>query len=284
MKKRRIIGTGLILALALSGCGSKNASENADTANSDSATLLTEVKTTQYFTDEKVTEEDMKKILAAGVNAPSAMNTQPWHFTAVTDEEVTKKLADAMSSMRPPAPKEDMPSEAPNEAAGKPEGAPERPEGAPERPEGAPERPEGAPERPANESKMSEQSGIKLTSASNSKADFSKAPNKADIGDAPLTIVISCEEGSELSAGLAVQNMSAEAQLLGYGTKILTSPTMALNGENQAEYKTLLNIPENQKVVAVLLVGKAASGDENPDALSSATTRNDFDDMVTVIE
>ena len=31
------------------------------------------------------------------------MNTQPWHFTAVTDEETTQKLADAMSSMKPPA-------------------------------------------------------------------------------------------------------------------------------------------------------------------------------------
>lgn len=59
---------------------------------------------------------------------------------------------------------------------------------------------------------------------------------------------------------------------------------MALNGENQAEYKELLSIPENQSAAAVLLVGKAASPEDNPDALSSATTRNDFDDTVTVIE
>ena len=26
--------------------------------------------------------------LAAGINAPSAMNSQPWHFSAVTDKEV----------------------------------------------------------------------------------------------------------------------------------------------------------------------------------------------------
>lgn len=277
MKKSRIISTGLILALALSGCGSKKASENTSTASSDSATLLTEVKTTQYFTDEKVSDEDVKKILSAGVNAPSAMNTQPWHFTAVTDEEVTKKLSDAMSSMKPPAAKDgNMPAppsqesgEAPKDAPEKPEGMPERPEGAPEKPEGAPERPKGSPEKPPM--------------PDGDKAGFSKAPNKAAIGDAALTIVISCEEGSEFSAGLAVQNMSAEAHLLGYGTKILTSPTIALNGENQEEYKALLNIPENQKIVAVLLVGKAVSGEENPDALSSATTRNDFDDMATII-
>ena len=58
---------------------------------------------------------------------------------------------------------------------------------------------------------------------------------------------------------------------------------MALNGENQAEYKELLNIPENQKVAAVILVGKPVSGEDDPDVLSSATTRNSFDEMTTII-
>lgn len=196
--------------------------------NREAADLLTQVKTAQYFTDEKVSDEDIEKILSAGVNAPSAMNTQPWHFTAVTDDEVTQIIADAMEKMKPPTANDSD--------------APKSPEGS-----------EG----------------------------FAKAATKAGIGDAPLTIVISCEDGAELSAGLAVQNMAVEAQLLGYGTKILTSPTIALNGDNQAEYKMLLNIPENQAVAAVLIVG--VEDVDNPDALSSATTRNDYADMVTVI-
>ena len=199
----------------------------------DAAIMLTEVKTTQYFTDDEVAEADIKNILAAGVNAPSAMNTQPWHFTAITDKETTQKLADAMSSMKPPA--------------------------------GAPK----APPAPKDGEKGDEK--------------FFKATKKAGIGDAPLTIVISCQEGAELSAGLAVQNMAAEAQLLGYGTKSLTSPTMALNGDNKDEYKALLSIPENQSVAAVLIVGKAATEAENPDAVTSATTRNPFDEVVTII-
>ena len=153
------------------------------------------------------------------------MNTQPWHFTAVTDEEVQTKLADAMKSMKPPA----------------------------NAPKDMPKPPEGG---------------------------FSKMPNKAGIGDAPLTIVISCKAGSELDAGLAVQNMSAEAQLLGYGTKIMTAPKMALNTN---EYKELLSVPEGQDIAAVLIVGKAATEKDNPDALTSATTRNAFDEVVTVI-
>ena len=58
---------------------------------------------------------------------------------------------------------------------------------------------------------------------------------------------------------------------------VLTSPTMALNAD---EYLTLLEIPDGQKIAAVLLVGKA-SGDA--DAASSATTRNDFADVTTIL-
>ena len=240
--KRKLLTIGAILVsvLSLSACTNNTSTDN------DAAKLLTEVKTTQFFTDEKLLDEDIEKILSAGVNAPSAMNTQPWHFTAVTDEEVQNKLADAMSSMKPPAMKDDGTGTSP--AA--PEGLEEK-----QPPADAPKPPEGG-------------------------AGFSKMPNKAGIGDAPLTIVISCKEGSELDAGLAVQNMSAEAQLLGYGTKIMTAPTMALNND---EYKALLSVPDDQKIAAVLIVGKPATEEDNPDAVSSATERNAFDEMVTII-
>ena len=235
MKKRYLAIGVVLLAVLLSAC-----SENAVTTKfEDAALILTDVKTPQFFTDEKISDDDIEKILSAGVNAPSAMNTQPWHFTAVTDGEIQSKLANAMSSMKPPAMKGDK--------AGMPEGK--------EPPKDAPKPPEGG-------------------------SGFAKMPNKAGIGDAPLTIVISCKEGSELDVGLAVQNMSIEAQLLGYGTKIMTAPTMALNND---EYKEMLSVPEGQKIAAVLIVGKAAEEKDNPDVVSSATSRNDFNDVVTMI-
>ena len=40
---------------------------------------------------------------------------------------------------------------------------------------------------------------------------------------------------------------------------------------------------KNLIIGAVLIVGKAATEEDNPDAVSSATTRNDFDDVVTII-
>lgn len=249
--KHLIIGVILLLALSLSAC-TDNAATNGTATHDNAAKILTEVKTTQFFTDEKVADEDIEKILSAGVNAPSAMNTQPWHFTAVTDEETQKKLADAMSTMqmKPPATKDGE--------QGVPPVMPEGMEGKQlpaDAPKDMPKPPEGG-------------------------AGFSKMPNKAGIGDAPLTIVISCKEGSELDAGLAVQNMSAEAQLLGYGTKIMTAPAMALNND---ECKALLSVPDGQKVAAVLIVGTPATEEENPDAVSSATTRNAFDEVVTII-
>lgn len=252
-KKYLAIGLVLVLALSMAACTNKVTTDEASKFD-DAAKVLTEVKTTQFFTDEKVADEDIEKILSAGVNAPSAMNTQPWHFTAITDEEVAVKLANAMSSMKPPAMNGDAPD------MPKPEGVPEDAEimidSEEKAPADAPKPPEGG-------------------------AGFSKMPNKAGIGDAPLTIVISCKEGSELDAGLAVQNMSAEAQLLGYGTKIMTAPTMALNSD---EYKEMLSVPEGQKITAVLIVGKPATEKDNPDAVSSATTRNAFDEVVTIID
>ena len=177
------------------------------------------------------------------------MNTQPWHFTAVTDEEVAAKLADAMNHMRMKPPVID------DDASVSPQLGDTK-----------------APSSGATDTAPKPSEG---------KEDFFKVPNKAGIGDAPLTVVISCEEGAELSAGLAVQNMSAEAQLLGYGTKIMTAPTMAWNTE---EYKILLNVPEGHKIAAVLLVGKVAAEEDYPDAVSGATTRNDFEQMVTIID
>ena len=98
----------------------------------------------------------------------------------------------------------------------------------------------------------------------------------------PLAIEISCKEGSEFDAGLACQNMSAEAQLLGYGTKIISSPTIALNGEEQEAFRELLGIPDDQSAVAVLLIGKADTSSD-ADAVSAATTRKDTDEVVTKV-
>ena len=280
----------LALTLLLSGCGQtagqtseQGAGEDAGNPSTQALSLVTDIPTTQYFTDEAVKEEDVTTILTAGVNAPSAMNGQPWHFTAITDQATLQQIADDMgggfpAGMQPPTEGEDGadPLSAPPE--GWDEGM-ELPEGVqlPEDWDENMELPEGAEPPAAGDGESAP------PSAPGSGDGSGAAPAKADITGAPLAIVISCGEGSELDAGLACQTMSVTAQLLGYGTKILTSPTIALNGEKQEEYRQLLGIPEDYSAAAILLVGYADSSAEEADGVTGATERNPLDEQVTYV-
>ena len=242
--------------------------------------------------------EDIEKILEAGVNAPSAMNTQPWHFTAITDGEVLEQLAADMEAAMKNA--GGAPGGMPGGGPGKP-GGPGRPggpgksgvPGAPEdpgkpAPEGAekPELPEGA-ERPEPPQGAEVPEGADIPEAATPSGPEKPSEGgsaKAGIADAPLAIVVSCQAGSELDAGLACQNMAAEAQLLGYGTKILTSPTMVLNGQERETYRELLDIPDDQAAAAVLLIGKEdTSLSEETDGVTGPSVRSAYEDMVTLL-
>ena len=57
--------------------------------------FIYDIPTYQAFTQDKIGEADIDKILLAGINAPSGMNNQPWFFAVVTDEAVTKQITDA---------------------------------------------------------------------------------------------------------------------------------------------------------------------------------------------
>lgn len=47
------------------------------------------------YTDEPVSEKDLKSLLEAGMAAPSGSNRKPWHFVAVTERQVLRALAEA---------------------------------------------------------------------------------------------------------------------------------------------------------------------------------------------
>lgn len=47
---------------------------------------------TRHFADTPVGEEQLNIILQAGNNAPSARNSQPWHFTVVKNEKVIQDI------------------------------------------------------------------------------------------------------------------------------------------------------------------------------------------------
>jgi nitroreductase len=258
VKKLSIFTCSIFFLVMLSACGqsvttNQVSSQTAQKADSSAAGLLTSVKTTQAFSEEQIPSEDVESILKAGINSPSAMNTQPWHFSVVTDKAVLEKISGDMSG--------GMPGGAPPKGAVPPKDA--------SKPQGTP------PQGEANKAPSNPPPGAGMPKS---------GAKKAGIADAPLVIIISCKEGSQFDAGLACQNMAAEAQLLEYGTKILTSPTIALNSSKQAEYKKLLGTPDDHTFVAALLVGKASSSDEKVDSVSSASVRNSFSDMVTYVK
>jgi nitroreductase len=51
-------------------------------------------RSTRAFTDEKVSEEDIVKLLEAAILAPSAGNIQPWSFIIVREINTKRRLAE----------------------------------------------------------------------------------------------------------------------------------------------------------------------------------------------
>jgi len=47
------------------------------------------------YTEEPVTEEEIKTLLEAAMAAPSASNRKPWHFIIITEREILNQLAEA---------------------------------------------------------------------------------------------------------------------------------------------------------------------------------------------
>ncbi|MGB2696737.1 MAG: nitroreductase family protein [Candidatus Zixiibacteriota bacterium] len=57
-------------------------------------------KSIRSFSDQKIEEEKLKKVLEAGRLAPSAGNMQEWKFVVVRDKELKEKLGTAANNQR----------------------------------------------------------------------------------------------------------------------------------------------------------------------------------------
>ena len=198
--------------------------------------------TTQAFKKDAVPEEDLTVILQAGLSAASAINQQPWHFAVITNPEIAKELSPSMGMPPMGAP------------AGGPAGAPA----------GMPPAPEGG--APMDMPKMPAASGA-----------------KASMGDSPVAIIVYMNKETKspdanFDCGLATQNMVIAANALGYGTKIVSAPTMALNGENHDAICEQLGVDKAYSAVAVLLVGYT---DTEADGATGASVRSALEEKVS---
>jgi nitroreductase len=50
-------------------------------------------RSTRQFTEEAVSQQQSHLLLQAAMQAPSARNTQPWHFVVIDEREIMKQIA-----------------------------------------------------------------------------------------------------------------------------------------------------------------------------------------------
>lgn len=58
--------------------------------------IILQRKSVRNFTNEKVSKEQLKILVKAGMAAPTAVNKQPWAFIAIDDKEILNQLGDAL--------------------------------------------------------------------------------------------------------------------------------------------------------------------------------------------
>ena len=244
MKKIICFCTAFMLLFSLSAAGAESAVD----------TILT-TGTTQAFSSEAVPEEDIRTILQAGVSTASAINQQPWYFVAITNQDMMKEIGGSGMSF-----------------GGKPGAAP-----------GGMTPPDGAGAPPAGEKPEGGQGEMPAMPAMPAGAGGGA---KASLGDSPLAIIVYMNTASkspapEYDCGLATQNMVIAASSLGYGVKIVSSPTMSLNGDKHDEICEKLGVDTSLQAVAVLLIGKA---DDAVDGVSSASVREAVESKTVIIK
>lgn len=239
---RKIISLVLVAAIVMPMTAGGVAVAQAEAAD-DSRDVIETIMTagtTQAFSDETVPEEDVKTILQAGLAAESAINQQPWYFAAITNKDVMTEIAGAGGGFG-----------------------------------GGP-----MPGAPQGGSKPGAPQGGSMPGAPKGGGSA-----KASLGDSPLAIIVYMDESTaspspSFDCGLAVQNMYIAAASLGYGAKIVSSPTRSLNGTDHDAICEKLGVDPSLTAVAVLLIGKPAS---DVDGVSGATTRAPLDEKTTVI-
>ena len=221
-------------------------------------TVILSTGTTQAFTADAVDEADLELILQAGLTATSAINQQPWFFAVVTNPDVMAELAGSSAMAVAPAGDDAASSGAP---AGDAAAAGDASSG----------------ESAGDAASAGDSSGAAAPAATTGAA-------KAALGDSPVAIIIykndaTSSPDASFDCGLACQNMVIAASALGYGTKIISSPTMTLNGANHDALCEKLGVDPSLTALAVLLIGKP-----DVDAATSASVRSSMDEKVSFIK
>ena len=75
----------MVIVTSCSPCGENNQKNNV-------MENILNRRSVRSYTQEKVSKEDLDKIVQAGINAPSARNNQPWEIRVIQDEKIINKI------------------------------------------------------------------------------------------------------------------------------------------------------------------------------------------------
>ena len=132
------------------------------------------------------------------------------------------------------------------------------------------------------------QAGVRAPSAMNRQPwHFTVVQDQAlakrilsQVNDGNILIIVSASGDGKtngaviLDCGLAVQSMYLAAQAMGLASRIYTGAIDTIN----SRFKTELDFPRNHNAIALIRIGRMPAG---VDAVSSASSRNNADRMVT---
>jgi len=98
MRCSKTIGAALAIAAmsAFAGCatcGAQDSAKPVDSGGADALTIIHQRKSVRHFTGEAVGKEQLEKIVAAGMAAPTAVDRRPWAFVVVTDRGALDALS-----------------------------------------------------------------------------------------------------------------------------------------------------------------------------------------------
>ncbi|MFA6832887.1 MAG: nitroreductase family protein, partial [Bacteroidaceae bacterium] len=65
-----------------------------DKVENEVLNIIAKRKSTRNFKEEQLKEAELQAILTAGIQAPSANNDQPWHFTTIQDKKLINHISD----------------------------------------------------------------------------------------------------------------------------------------------------------------------------------------------
>ena len=93
------LGTATLASGEASGASKTRGDVMEVTEPETAAEYILSAFSCKSFTDEPVSDETVAEIIRAGINAPSAINGQPWQFIIVKNEETKAKLVSGAPAM-----------------------------------------------------------------------------------------------------------------------------------------------------------------------------------------